>query len=77
MFYGLVVLCTIGASEYNKDTCKLYNSPIVYATNEECVNGVKTFLSSPGVILLYSAGKEIINVECHNLIPDSLGGIKS
>jgi hypothetical protein len=77
MFYGMVLVCGLGVSEYTNETCKLYNSPNVYNTNEECVNAIQQFLVHPGVAAMLEAGNEVINVECHNVVPEDKRGVKS
>lgn len=77
MFYGMVLVCGLGVSEYTNETCKLYNSPNVYATNEECVMAIQQFLVHPGVVAMMAAGNEVVNIECHNIVPENKRGVKS
>ena len=73
----MVLVCGLGVSEYSNETCKLYNSPNVYDTNEECVIAIQQFLVHPGVAAMLEAGNEVTNVECHNVVPKNKRGVKS
>ena len=74
MFYGLILMCSIGATEYTNDTCTLFNSPNVYNTNDECIVAIQQFLFNPGTQAMLEAGFEIIDVQCLNVVPEKYRG---
>lgn len=70
----MIVACVVYASEYTNKTCTLYNSPNVYDTNEQCIAAIQEFLIHPGVAAMLESGYEVINIECHNVIPEDKRG---
>ena len=74
MFYGLILICLSGATEYNIDTCTLYKSPNVYNSVEQCTVAIQEFLSHEGFKATIKSGFDLVNIECHNVIPESLQG---
>ena len=70
MFFGIVLMCQIGAVELNMNTCRLFKSPTVYETNELCVQSIQAFMASPQTQQMLSIG-EIKRVECLEILPET------
>jgi hypothetical protein len=71
MFFGIVLMCQIGAVELSMNTCRLFKSPTVYETNELCVQSIQTFMASPQTQQMLTIG-EIKRIECIEILPETV-----
>ena len=67
MFYGIIVLCMSGM-DLSIENCTLYNSPVVYSTLDECVDGVNEFFYSENVLAMIASGLKPEYVNCIDLL---------
>ena len=78
MFYGLIILCAVNASEINKEECMVYASPMVYESRPICYEAIKQFLLNEEFIATQTAlGMVPRNAKCVDLTARDIQGLQT
>ena len=78
MFYGLIILCTIGTTDINKEDCTLYASPTVYDHRPTCYEAIKQFVRNEQFVASALAMNMIpVNAKCVDLAEKDVQGLQT
>ena len=77
MFYGMIILCTVGVSDVNKNDCMVYASPTVYEYRATCYEAIKSFLSNEDFIAnALALNATVRNIKCVDLSEKDVLGME-
>lgn len=77
MFYGMIILCTVGISDVTPNDCMVYASPAVYEERLACYDSIRSFLLNEDFIATATAlNATVRNIKCINLLEKDVSGMQ-
>ena len=77
MFYGMIILCTVGISDVTPNHCMVYASPAVYEERMACYDSIRSFLLDEEFIATAEAlNATVRNIKCIDLSEKDVSGMK-